>query len=216
MRCIPRQQNTRAVGLCIAALLVCGGVFYAVPPAARAAGIRVWGLLFRALTFVCVIAAVWMLVRYLMTGFKYLIRARNAAAEDELDDVLAGGVKAGFGLTDLPPDRLDFVVQKSQGSRPGVTECVLGLDDLISAEIIRLRGKGSGPKKEDVRARCASESYSYYDYTLTFGLAEALMLVFADRGGYVGVIIEADEAMRAYFLSRARKVDPEYDPDERD
>ena len=36
MRCVPEQKNARGVRMIIAALLIGGGVFYAIPHAAQA------------------------------------------------------------------------------------------------------------------------------------------------------------------------------------
>ncbi len=210
MRCVPEQRNARAVRAIVAALLAAGGILYAVPPACRAAGLRTPGWLFTLLCVLSVVAAVFLAVRWLMTGFEYIIRLRRDA-EDDAAAVELAELRAGFaaraGLGDFRPDQLDFVVKKSQGSRPGIMECVLGLEDLVFVGTVvrRTRAKDGrgGMSARDVRDRFSQKSggYVFYDYTLTFLWDEATMLVFRDGGRYVGCLIEADAPMRAYLSS---------------
>ena len=53
--------------------------------------------------------------------------------------------------------------------------------------------------KAMLRDHYAADGYVYYDYTVTPRPDDALGLVFIDGNRYVGVVIEPDEAMRAYF-----------------
>jgi hypothetical protein len=198
MRCVPEQKNTRGIRMIIAALLIGGGILYALPHAAQAAGIRVISWLFDALTIGCIVAAVFLLVRYQMTGFQYIVRTK--AEYDEIGLAAAYAVGAELNVADLPPETLDFVVIRSQGARPGVMECVLGVEQLVSAVPIRRR-KADGVTKSALRDKYAAEGqeYVYYDYTVTFLADSALALVFIDGNRYVGVILEPDERMKAYF-----------------
>ena len=196
MRCVPEQKNPRAVRSIIAALLIGGGVLYAVPFAAEAAGVRVFAWLFTALTLACLVAAVFLLVRYQMTGFQYIVRTRTEAEENGLAPAFATGAR--LNLRDLSPQMLDFVVIRSQGARPGVMECVLGLDQLVAVTPLR-RDRKNGVTKKALRDKYAEDGYVYYDYTVTFLADETLGLVFVDGNRYVGIIIEPDEAMRTYF-----------------
>ena len=199
MRCVPESKNPRAPGLIVAALLIGGGVFYAVPLAARAAGIRVYAWIFTALTVVCVVAAVFLLVRYQMTGFQYIVRPRAEAEESGLVTAYAAGAR--LNAEDLPPEMLDFVVIRSQGARPGAMECVLGLDDLVAVHAVR-RKKKNGMTRSDVREKYARDGeYVSYDYTVTLAPDDSLGLVFIDGRKYVGIFIEPDARMRAYFTS---------------
>ena len=204
MRCVPEQKNARGGRMIIAALLIGGGILYAIPHAAQAAGIRVISWLFDLLTVGCIVGAVFLLVRYQMTGFQYIIRTKREAEDSGLATAYAesgnAGLRARLNVTDLPPEMLDFVVIRSQGARPGVMECVLGLEQLTAAVPLRRR-KEDGVTKAMLRDRYAAEGYVSYDYTVTFRPDEALGLVFIDGNRYVGVVIEPDEAMRAYLTA---------------
>ncbi len=195
MRCSPMQKNSRVWAI-IAALLVFGGISYAVLIVCNANGIAVGGAVFQFVTVFAVVAAVFMIVRYQMTGFVYLIRPRSDVSEDDLELAYAGGANTA-GTLHFPADMLDFVVIKSQGNRPGATECVLSLADLVA--VIPL--KKDGASKKSVRETYLADGYVSYDYTVTLGLDDALALVFVDGNRYAGIFIEPDEAMRAYFLS---------------
>ena len=200
MRCIPEQKNEKAVRAIILALLIGGAVLYGIPIGAQAAGIRVYAWLFTALAFVCFIGAVFLLVRYLMTGFQYVIMSTLDEPDDtDLAFAYADGVR--MRVLDLPPERLDFIVARSQGRRPSVKECDLRLNQLVAVYPLKRDKKSGGMTKEALRARYAADGYTFYDYTLTFGLEESLGLVFIDGYRYIGVIIEPDEQMRAYFMA---------------
>ncbi len=191
MRCNPTQRNRRLVIVLIVLLLILGAVAFSVPTVAETVGFTTVPAVFTGLSVVLVCAAVFFVVRYLLTGFVYQIRPR----EDLMGYAEEEWARTG-DLGVLSPRHLDLVVSKSQGSRPPVTECVLGLDSLLEAVPIRRKG---GTTKADVRSRYAKDSFVFYDYTLTFLWNEALELVFRDGGETVGVILEPDAAMTAYL-----------------
>ncbi len=180
----------------IAALLVFGGIAYALPIVCNANGIVVGGAIFQLVTVISVVAAIFLAVRYQMTHFVYLIRPRSDISENGMETAFAGSVGA-VNSVHLPPDILDFVVIRSQGSRAGATECVLSLADL--AAVIPV-GKIRTDQKA-IREKYQPDGYVYYDYTVTLGVTDALALIFIDGNRYAGIFIEPDEAMRSYFLS---------------
>ena len=196
MRCIPVQRNVGAVRSVLAVLLLAGFVFYAIPAASGAAGVHVPAWPFTALSFACIIAAIFLFTRYRMTGFQYIIRPRSETDDSGLVTAQVSGMRLNIG--DLPPETLDFAVVKSMGARPGAMECLLGLDSLVAVLPLRRNAK-DGLTKAGLRDRYAADGYVWYDYTLTFGIDDALALVFLDGNRYAGIIIEPDEAMRAYF-----------------
>ena len=201
MRCIPEQKNKR-VGLIIAALLILGGISYAIPVSVRANGGSIIAMPFDVVTFASVIAAVFVLIRYKMTSFEYSVRLRSdVPTEFGMETALAGAAD----ISSVRPEFLDFVVSKSQGSRPGNMECVLSMGDLVLAAEISRSGRNprSLPKKDDVRRKYADGGFVFYDYTMTLGLEEALELVFVDGNRYVGVIIEPDDLMKDYFMKKS-------------
>lgn len=195
MRCTPVQKNPRVTAI-IAALLVFGGIAYAIPIFCRARGIAVGGALFQLVTVAAVVTAVFLAVRYTMTHFVYLVRPRSDISENGMETAFAG-TASPLGITHLPPEMLDFVVIRSQGSRAGSMECVLSLADLAAViPVVNVRAD-----KKKIREKYQADGYVYYDYTATLGVTDALALVFIDGNRYAGIFIEPDEAMRAYFLS---------------
>lgn len=196
MRCTPSQKNPRVWAI-VAALLVFGGISYGVPIVCNANGIAVGGALFQLVTVIAVVAAVFLVVRYQMTHFVYLIRPRSDSYDTDMEPAYAG-TAGSYGITRLPPDMLDFVVNRSQGSRAGAAECVLPLSDLVA--VIPLT-KDGGATKASIRERYQADGYVCYDYTVTLGVTDVLALVFIDGNRYAGIFIEPDEAMRAYFMT---------------
>ena len=203
MRCTPEQKNPRPLYCLIFTLWIVGVALYAAPDAASAAGIRLPVLPFELFAVAAVIAGVFLLIRFGMTHFVYAVRLRNDDSPADLEAVPAG-------MTDLSrcrPEFLDFTVTRSQGARAGALECVLGLDSLVSAAPVKLRGKSSLPPVKELWKRCRNETpgFVFYDYTVTFRLEKALALVFLDGNRRVGVLIEADEEMAQYLAETASK-----------
>lgn len=199
MRCSPTQKNSRVWAI-VAALLLFGGITYAVPIYCNANEIKIGGALFQFITVISIVIAVFVVVRYQMTHFTYIIRPRSDASDfDDIDSAFAyAGVTAGSKISHLPPDMLDFVVNRSQGSRAGGAECVLSLSDLVA---VYSPAKNSRELKNAIRKRYIADGYVYYDYTVTLGSNEVMPLVFIDGNRYVGIFIEPDDTMRDYFLS---------------
>lgn len=191
----PQQKNVRPLNILIFALLLFGAVTYAVPIIASTYEVNVPPFPFTITTVLCIVAAVYLAVRYLMTSFKYIIRPRDDSLADcGFVPEYASNVSANIAS-------LDFVVTKSQGTRADVMECVLSLGDL-SATYELTRG---GLTKNDVRKKYAQDGFVYFDYTVTFARESALELVFSDGGHPVGIIIEPDERMRGYLTALAGK-----------
>ncbi len=195
MRCSPSQKNSR-VAVIVAALLISGGIAYAIPIFCNANGIVIGGAVFQLMTVVSVVTAVFLVVRYQMTHFVYLIRPRSDISENGMEPAFAGNIGTVSALH-LPEEMLDFVVIRSQGSRAGAAECVLSLAELTAViPVKKIRAD-----KKLIREKYQADGYVYYDYTVTLGLDNALALIFIDGNRYAGIFIEPDEAMRAYFLS---------------
>lgn len=194
MRCTPTQKNPR-VSWIFAALLIVGGIAYGIPVVCGARGIAVMPIPFTFTAFLCVIAAVFVLVRYRMVTMVYLIRPRSDLDENGMEAVFAGE----SDVTRMRPEYLDFVVIKGQGSRPGAMECMLSLGDLASVYRVTKTGENGTMTRQAVREKYLADGFVFYDYTVTLGLSEALELVFVDGNRYCGVIIEADEPMTRYL-----------------
>lgn len=192
MRCVPTQKNRRAVTGLIATLLLFGAVTYSIPVICRNAGIKTIPILFTSLTFIAVIAAVSIAVRYLMTGYEYVIRPNSDLSEDDAEAV----PEYDGAFEKIPPDYLDLIVSKSQGSRPGYMDCVLSLGDLKAVIPVSRKGKIT---PRTVRNDYSDEKFVFYNYTLTFHWQNAVECIFEDGDRCVGIILEADEQMSEYL-----------------
>lgn len=203
MRCVPEQKNKKTVYSLIFALWIGGVILYAVPDVCTASGVTVPTWLFEALAVAAIIAGVFLLIRYGMTHFTYVIRPRSDAedlSETGRETAFAGAAAAD--VTMIRPEFLDFIVTKAQGARDGAMECVLGLGDLAAVYPVKKRGSGGmTPKQVREKYSAGDGGFVFYDYTVTFLLDDALELVFADGSRYVGVILEPDAAMTRYLTS---------------
>ncbi len=200
----PEQQN-KGVNYIFAAILVFGAITYAIPVIFASNGAKISAFPFTAMTLMAIVAAVFLMIRYRMTQYTYVIRLR----EDDTNGEEYGLERAHYGIkiTDLNPQMLDFCVYRAQGTRLSSMECLFSLDDLVDAKLVSMRTKSKNagknlPTREEIRKKYAERGgILVYDYTLTLGLDEALELVFVDGNRYAGIIIEADEIMQGYLLS---------------
>lgn len=201
MRYIPEPKNLRSVSIIMACLLVFGGVCYAIPIVCEAQSVPVsmpW--LFTLLTLISVVAALFFLIRYRMTGFTYLIRPRTDIPDNGMETVFVGSPD----VTQIRPEWLDLVVLKSQGNKPGVMECVMSLGDLAAVIPVSCRAGGEKMTIKQVRDKYREDDptgFIFYDYTLSFQFEEALELIFIDGNRYVGIILEVDGAMKHYLMN---------------
>ena len=154
--------------------------------------------LFSLLTLMSVAAALFILIRFRMTGFVYLITPRSDIPADPMMESAFAGTP---DITRVRPELLDLVVMKYQGSRPPATECVLSLGDLAAVIPVTRQGTTTIRTVRDQYRQRSAADFVFYDYTLTFRWEEALELIFVDGQRYVGVILEADEAMRRYLTA---------------
>lgn len=201
MRCVPEQKNRKTLYSLIFALWIGGVILYAVPDVCAKNGVSTPVWLFEFLAVAAIIAGVFLLIRYGMTHFTYVIRPRSDASDlGETGREMAFAGASAADVTMIRPEFLDFIVTKAQGARDGAMECVLGLGDLAAVYPVKKRGNG-GMTPKQVREKYAADGFVFYDYTVTFLLRDALELVFADGSRYVGVILEPDAVMARYLTS---------------
>lgn len=136
------------------------------------------------ISLICAVSGVYVAVRYAFTSFTYRIIAKG------------GGSPSG-----LPPESVDFLVSKTQGSRGPITECRLSMDKLthvteyndgLTAELREKHGK-----------------VSLYHYTVSMFKSKRCALVFDDGGECICLVIEADEHFTKALTSFIHGADTE-------
>lgn len=197
MNYTPEQKNKYVTAIVVT--LIAGGIgVYMVPNF-----VPVRSVIFQLLSLICLVAAVFVLVRYKTTAFTYIIRPRSLMHEDvDAEAALAGGV---LDVTRVEPRCLDFVVSKKQGSRAPNMECVLGLDSLIAAWDISAEAKYKMCADAMEKARGQYGKVDLYDYTVTMGVEKSLLLLFRDGEKVAAIRIEPDTELRDYFVSTAER-----------
>ncbi len=197
MNYTPEQKNKYVTAIVVT--LIVGGIgVYMVPNF-----VPVRAVIFQLLSLICLVAAVFVLVRYKTTAFTYIIRPRSLMHEDvDAEAALAGGV---LDVTRVEPRYLDFVVSKKQGSRAPNMECVLGLDSLIAAWDISAEAKCKKCADAMEQARGQYGKADLYDYTVTLGLDKSLLLLFRDGEKVAAIRIEPDTELRDYLVSTAER-----------
>ena len=179
MRYTPAPRKGKAM-VVAGILFAIGAVSYIFSLAGIASALAL-----QLITMASIVCATYVLVRFAYTSITYVISPRDGLNSQ------AGIETGGF----LPCD-VDFIVQKSQGRREGVTECRISLDQLTETVALP-RGRISGNLKKDIRDRYGAAKY--YIYTVSFRPDEALGLIFDDDGEISVIVIEPDEATR-FFL----------------
>ena len=187
----PKQEN-RHVSTIVISLIATGIIVYLLPNFAeiRAVFCQIPAMIF-------LVAAVFFLVRYQTTSFIYTIRLRSRLHDNtETDAALA---EASHDITRVDPKYLDFIVSKKQGSRDANMECVLGLSDLIEAWEISPESEHQKISAAMTKARAEYGTVDLYDYTVTLGLKNSLLLLFRDGEKHAAIRIEPDVAWQSYL-----------------
>ncbi len=190
MRCTPTQKNKYAVAY-VAVLLALGGVAHLAPRITSAYGAAVFEPIFDAVTALFVTAALYLVMRYIAVGFAYVIDVRRGC-EDICPPECALWTREIAAFREY----FDFTVVRLKMGRQSGAECVFSLDLLLYA----VPHVGRKTKKE---AREKFGKLKIYDYTVTLGNTERMLLVFADGEGYTGALIEPDSEMKALLTSVA-------------
>ncbi len=195
----PEQKN-RAPEATVLALFLCATVGFVF---ASFSGIAGRGFL-QGLSLVFFCAMIYILVRFKFFRIRYIVRAgrredadsdgqeKNAAAAD------SSAAKGGSPLR-LPPDRLDFVVEKAQGRRVMTAECVLSLGTLTSCIPLPQPRRA---RKRIIRQHKKAKTYRYLRNMVG---GHQCMLIFSSLGmDDVKLIIEPSEDMEGYLCAVAR------------
>lgn len=196
MNYTPQQQN-RYVTAIVVTLIAAGIGVYMLPNF-----LEIRAIFCQVIALVCLVAAVFLLVRYKTTSFIYAVRPRSLMHEDT--DAEPAPAEGYLSIDRISPKYLDFVVSKKQGSRDPNMECVLGLDCLAAAEEISAE---RNKKYSDAVAKIREQygTVDVYDYTVTLGVEKSLLLVFRDGVKYAVIRIEPDETMGNYLIGVAER-----------
>lgn len=189
MKYKPEQKHSKLLNTVMICLLIAGTVAYSLPVIFRSNEINISPFPFTALAIMCFIAAIFLLIRYRMSSFEYIIRPRS-----DLDPELAAAYSVGNDISRFPYDCLDFIVYKSQSSKPGAMECVLSVSDLIAA--YSLNDKKS---KSEMNSKYSKDGFVFYNYTLTFRPDSVTEFIFIDGNRYVGIILEDDNEVTRFL-----------------
>ena len=153
---------------------------------------------FQLVCILGVVVSLYLLLRWRMTWFVYAVVPRGEGMAWEEEPALAGGVPLRY----VPADKLDFIVVKGQGAKNGVMECVLGLDDLVHAEIVSRKNGGAHPKYDRKALLAEYPGAKMYEYIQTYGWERAVAAVFRDGQGYAVLLLDlpVDSGMGRYLL----------------
>lgn len=177
MGCVPRQKRKPMIFALVVFLALSAGV---------SVYFRLWGVGFLALFLL-----LYVLARYLLIEFCYIIGPRGG---EEVSDLAPSyGV-----LANVPYSMLDLTVTRKHPFGEPAVQSVLSLGSLKESVMI---GSERG-KMREIRQKYKGENggrFVIYDYTVTPRSGDGLMLIFEDGEEYIGVLIEADEAMREFF-----------------
>lgn len=181
MKYSPKPQ-ARQTGIVTAVLIVLAIITYIFSVSGITPAIPL-----QMITFVCLIAAAYILIRYRFTYITYIIRPRS---ENEAD-------LYGDDILSMPSNTLDFAVKRAQGKREGALECLLSIDKLC--EICDYKGSAS--------TKALREKYNgikMYNYTVSMIKPSCTALVFDDGTDIYGIVCELDEKMKSFFVSRLK------------
>lgn len=201
MKFEPKQKN-KIPEVTVAALFVCAGVAFGFSAVELIPGKGFLQLL--AMALLC--AMLFVFVRYKMTGFCYSVRvgskpARSLHHEDDEETVPEGGISyedaLSLPVTAVPPEMLEFVVERKQGKGAFVTECLLKLTDIECCFAL--------PEEEHTLCEALSQNKKMgkYKYFKNLSVAQQIVLISDSPSGKVAVYLEYDKKLCDYLKAVA-------------
>ena len=187
MRCIPKPGRATAVNLIFALSAFLGLSLFASSVIFRETGNGGAWFWLRLASVAFLFGGIYVLARYRLIKFAYVIKPRDEWADTEL-------LASYASIVNVPYYMLDFVVYKSVGAREPVVQCVLSLEDF--------KGMATDADRKAYKDKFIRENgagFTTYDYTLTPWSRDRILLVFRDEDKYAGILIEPDEQMRTFF-----------------
>ncbi len=185
MNYTPTQKNKYVTPIAVT-LIAVGIVVYLLPNL-----FPIRAVICQVIAMICMVAAVFVLVRYNSTAFIYTIRPRSRTRDEVVEY--------------MEPKELDFVVSKQQGSRSPNMECVLSLSDLESVWEISPEAPYKKVGEAMEKARTKYGTVNLYDYTVTLGLKTSLLLLFRDGEKHAAIRIEPNEEFGRFLRDAAVK-----------
>ncbi len=182
------------------------------------AAVQRYAWVFQLICLAAITASLFLLIRWRMTWFVFSVSPRDhrhVPTNWHNDDdpigcpAVHGGVPVHPAQNPYPflsPEQLDFIVVKGQGSRPGVMECVLGMDSLVQAWPVCRREEDDSalPPYQPQKIRQQYPGVKLYEYTQTFRWDAAIVTVFRDGAGYAALLLDIPpEAPLAQYLLTA-------------
>lgn len=192
------EQNNRGPEATVLALFFCATVGFVF---ASFSGIAGRGFL-QGMSLIFFCAMIYILVRYKFFRIRYIVRPGSRIDTDSHGEpataVKSDDTKCSSALR-LPPNQLDFVVEKAQGNRALTAECVLSLGKLaFCIPLPQQRGERRKIIKQYKKAKT-------YRYLRNMVGAHQCMLIFSSRDmDDVKLIIEPSDEMEGYLSAVAR------------
>ncbi len=190
------------------------------------AAVERYAWVFQLVCLVGVTASLYVLLRWRMTWFVFSVGPRDhrdiptgwepmtksgihcpATGSPTADRLANPSLQNPYRY--VAPEQLDFVVVKGQGSRPGVMECVLGMDSLVQVwAVCRRNGQdGDHPRYRAAALRAQYPDAKLYEYTQTFLWDTAIVAVFRDGNGYAALLLDIppESSLGQYLLTQSKE-----------
>lgn len=146
---------------------------------------------FQMLGLIGLVSSLYLLLRWRMTWFVFALRRRgdDTPVWEGTESALANGI-GEISLRYLPADELDLIVVKGQGNRTGAMECVLGLGDLLMAQVVSRKKSDDTPTYDRSAYQRQYPGAKVYEYIQTWHWERAIVAVFREGSGYAVLLLD--------------------------
>jgi len=191
----PERNNRVPVTMMIGAFL-CSVVCFVFGATDQVVGQSVLQLL--AICFLCVV--IYVMVRYMLTTYRYVIRQREVRGDNDEEAVPEG--YENVSVKSLPPYLLEFAVEKKIGKGSFVTENIIGAGNVIRFERLPADAK----QRRAVLKETGKPGFKYCQNLLS---ADRWLLTARGSGGLVRVMVESPENEFTDYLSAVARYNRE-------
>lgn len=164
----------------IVASFVCAGICFAFSNFDFVYGKGILQTL--SLAFFCVM--IFMLVKYKFTKLRYTVRKKEESSEDT-------------DIKTLPPSALELYIERAQGTRGFVGECLIALDDITDFCEVPL----NKADRKVLRSKYANKPKFKYYITLVGG--KGYLIEMRTKDGIAAIEIEAEGELVEYLSAVA-------------
>ena len=192
----PKQKN-KAPDIWVLALFISAAVMALF---GNYNGIKGRGIL-QSISLILFGVMIYVLVRFKYSNIRYTVRRKSEGryGDEDGDEILRDADGKELPVTAYPPEKLEMVIEKSQGKRGYVAECLIALDDITSCRPVP---SDKAERKKLIRENRKNKKFRYSKNMVG---GEMWLISVATKEGTASIFFECDDGKMTDYLRAVAK-----------